>query len=99
MIDFRMLNQALPVREVLDLLGLRYASIQGRHWRGKCPFHQSASVVSRSLMVDLYAAKFFCHKCHEFGDILDLWSRVKGVTLVAAAQELQRQFRVGPVRE
>ena len=93
MIDFKLLNSQLPVRRVLDALGLRCHSVYGTHWRGKCPIHQSGSVVSRSFEVFLGQGRYYCHKCKATGDLINLWAHVRGLRVFDAARQLEKEFQ------
>jgi len=99
MIDFKRLNEGLPALQVLEMLLLRRAYVAGAYWRGKCPFHQSSSPVSRSFEVNLDRRVFYCFKCKQTGDLIGLWARLRGVRNYLAAQELAKQFRFAPERE
>jgi DNA primase len=99
MIDFKRLNESLPGLQVLELLMLRRAYVSGAYWRGKCPFHQSSSAVSRSFEVNLDRRVYYCFRCKATGDLLGLWARLRGVRNYLAAEQLAREFGHRPERE
>lgn len=92
MLDFKRLNEDLPALAVLQALRLQAASYTCEEWRGRCPYHQSSSKRPRSLAVSLSLRKFVCHRCGAHGDLIDLWSKVRGVPLWEAGVDLKREF-------
>ncbi len=92
MVDFERLNQSLPTVRVLDALGLERKYLHRTHWRGRCPFHDSAS--GNTLSIGLAERKWMCHSrgCLRHGDLIDLWAGVRCITLVQAAAELAAEF-------
>jgi len=94
MLDFRLLNEQLNVYEVARALDLHQFHGQSAYWRGECPFHQSTSRKPRSLKIDPGSRKWYCHKCHRGGDLIDLWAGVRGISLIAAAAQMSVEFRI-----
>jgi DNA primase len=94
MLSFRDLNSQLPALEVLRALGLECSVIHRPQWRGRCPFHDSRT--GRTLSVSLTERKWQCwsRECRQHGDLIDLWARVKGLSLVEAARQLKEEFRI-----
>lgn len=96
-IDFRKLRDLIPCRRVLeDYYGWRPVMTRGCLSRGPCPFHGSAPR-SRSLAV--VSGQWYCHKCHTFGDSVDLLTRKYLQTAVEAAEELCEKYRVAVPRK
>jgi transposase len=93
-IDFAHLKQQLPLARVLDQLGvlprLRGA---GPQRRGPCPLHRG-DARGRTFSVNLEEHVFHCFdpKCHQQGDVIDLWAAARGLSLREAALDLVRTF-------
>lgn len=92
MLDFKVLNRQLSALAVIRSLGLEADTCTRHKWRGRCPFHQSGNLRSRSLAVDLQLRAWYCHRCKVGGDLIDLWAGVRGIGLYRAAEELLRTF-------
>lgn len=92
MIAFQEINRLLPALDVLHVLCLEEYGHNSEQWRGRCPFHRSTSRRSRSFSVSLTLRKFFCHKCKESGDLIDLWAELHQIDLHRAALDLANRF-------
>jgi transposase len=97
-VDFAHLKRQLPIVRVLDQLGL------GGRLRGKapqmrcaCPIHRGDNR-GRTFSVHLEQGVFQCFdaKCAAKGDVIDLWSSVKGMSLRDAALDLVQTFGLEP---
>ena len=67
----------------------RRLGLQERHGRFCCPFHDDHQP-SMACYED--TRRFYCFSCHARGDGTDLWAKVRGRPLKAAAEELCREF-------
>jgi hypothetical protein len=92
MVDFRRLNESLDALAVVRALGIEIAWVFSAQIRCRCPFHQSKS--GRSMSVGRSARHWYCHsrECHQHGDLIDLWARLRGVSLPTAAREMKERF-------
>jgi len=87
-VDFEILRTEITMREVLDQLGFVASRRFGSQLRGPCPIHHSTSRRSRSFSVNLDTARFYCHKCHRWGNQLELWVAVHDLTIYEVAVDL-----------
>lgn len=87
-LDFRRLREMVAMRDVLALLNWQTLSRRGAQLRGACPVHQSNDETCRSFSVNLDRAAFQCFKCGARGNQLDLYSVVRKLTVLQAANEL-----------
>ncbi len=97
-IDFVHLKRQLPLARVLDQLGLSARLCgDGPQRRGACPLHRG-DARGRTFSVNLDANVFQCFdkRCGQKGDVIDLWSQVKGMSLREAALDLVRTFGLEP---
>jgi DNA primase len=98
-IDFAAARQALPLADVLRLLGWRPLTRRVAQARGPCPLHGSRSPRSRSFAVHLQRGLYHCFGCGAGGNALDLWAAHTRLPLHAAVLDLcQRLGRAVPVR-
>lgn len=97
-VDFAHLRQQLPMARVLDQLGLTpRLRGTGPQRRCACPIHRG-DARGRTFSVHLDDNVFQCFdaKCAAKGDVIDLWARVKSLSLRDAALDLVRTFDVEP---
>jgi len=87
-VDFRELRAAIPIAEILDLLGFVPAQVCGHQLRGPCPVHGSRSKNSRTFSVNLKINVYQCFKCGSAGNQLDLYAAVTKMSLFEAAIDL-----------
>lgn len=87
-IDFPAVRAAVPIADVLRLLGVPAATARGGQRRGPCPLHGSTTGTSRCFSVHLDRNLFHCFKCNRAGNALDLWAAAKGMTPYDAAIDL-----------
>jgi DNA primase len=96
-IDYCALRAAIPMEQVLRLLGYRHASRRGQQLRGPCPVHDpSAAGASRCFSAHLGRHFFRCFRCGAQGNQLDLWQLVHELPLYEAALLLCRELRIEP---
>ncbi len=98
-IDYKSLREQISIREVLDLIAYQPLSERGDQWRGRCPVHDSQSLLSpsnrsRAFSVSLSKNAFQCFSCGAQGNQLDLWAAVQGMSLHDAALDLARRMGV-----
>lgn len=89
-VDFDKLRKEIRMVEVLDRLGFCPATRSGDQWHGPCPIHRSQSKRSRSLSVNVRQDRYFCHKCHSKGNVIEFWAAVQNLTEYQAAIDLCR---------
>lgn len=97
-VDFAHVKRQLPLARVLDHLGLTpRLRGQGPQRRCTCPIHRG-DARGRTFSVHLHDNVFQCFdkKCGAKGDVLDLWARVHGLSLRAAALDLVQTFGLEP---
>ena len=96
-IDYRAARAALPLAEVLHLMGYEPRERRGQQLRGPCPLHGSRSATSRVFAAHLGKHVFHCFGCGAGGNALDLWAKWTGLELYAAVVDLcQRLGRPVP---
>lgn len=83
------------MREVLDLLHFVAVSGQGDQLYGLCPLHPTEER-SRCFSVNLKTARFFCHRCGQYGNQLELWAQATKQPFYDAALDLCRQLSKEP---
>lgn len=97
-IDFSHLKRQLPIRRVLDHLGLS-ARLKGTgaQRRCTCPIHRG-DARGRTFSVNLDANVYQCFdtSCGSKGDVIDLWAAVRGLSLRTAAIDLVETFGLEP---
>jgi transposase len=97
-VDFAHLKSQLPLTRVLDQLGLTARLRgQGMQKRCACPLHRG-DARGRTFSVNLEANMFQCfaRECGRKGDVIDLWSAARGLSLREAALDLVRTFGLEP---
>lgn len=87
-IDYRALRRQIPIRFVLELLSYQPTSRRGSQLRGPCPFQAADLSSPRCFSVDLAKGRFRCFHCGAQGNHLDLWARVRNLSLHQAALDL-----------
>jgi hypothetical protein len=87
-VDFQSVQSLVPMARVLELLGFKARHRRGSQIHGPCPVHKSQSKRSRSFSVHVATDLCFCHKCGFPGNQIQLWAKVKGITVYAAAIDL-----------
>jgi transposase len=97
-VDFAHVRHQLPIVRVLDHLGLT-ARLRGSgaQRRCTCPIHRG-DARGRTFSVNLDENVFQCFdaRCGAKGDAIDLWSRVRGLSLRVAALDLVETFGLEP---
>ena len=93
-VDFAHLKRQLSLARVLDQLGL-LGRLRGTgpQRRCACPIHRG-DARGRTFSVNLDANVFQCFAkdCAANGDVIDLWSQLRGLSLREAALDLVRTF-------
>jgi hypothetical protein len=93
-VDFAHLKRQLSLARVLDQLGLLGRLRGTGPQRGcACPIHRG-DARGRTFSVNLDANVFQCFAkvCAAKGDVIDLWSQLRGLSLREAALDLVRTF-------
>jgi hypothetical protein len=76
---FKMLLEAVqaaaPIKTLADDLGAALKP-HGDELRGTCPIHRGDNATAFAVRPD--TGKWYCFRCSEGGDLLDLWRRVHG---------------------
>lgn len=67
----------------------RKFGLKESHGRFLCPFHDDHHA---SMAVYEDSRRFYCFSCHARGDAADLWAKMRGRPLRAAAEELCREY-------
>lgn len=93
-IDYPALKSLISVPRALKLLDWRPWKSCGDTGRGGCPIHKGQG--GRFSTFTFTSVEWYCHKCKCGGSVLDLWMRVKGLPLYAAALDLCRAAGVDP---
>ena len=93
-VDFNAVQTLVPMAKVLDLIGLVAYKVSGNQLHGPCPVHKSQSRRSRSFSVHLARGVCKCHKCGFAGNQIQLWGKLKGMTVYDAAVDLCEQAGV-----
>jgi DNA primase len=91
-VDFRELRAAIPIAEVLHLIGFAPAQTRGHQLRGPCPVHGSRSRTSRVFSVNLKTNAYRCFKCGSAGNQLGLYMAVMKMSLFDAALDLGKRL-------
>ena len=83
LIDYREVRRNVPLRRVLEILGFtRLREVRGT-FRGYCPL--GCAFRPNSATFDFGRNIWFCHRCKAGGNQLDLFMRVRELTLYEAA--------------
>jgi len=93
-VDFNAVQSLVPMAKVLELIGLAAYNVPGDQFHGPCPVHKSQSRRSRSFSVNLARGVCRCHKCGFAGNQIQLWAKLKGMTVYDAAVDLCEQAGV-----
>ena len=81
------IKNELPVLTVLQELQPDFqARGAGRWLTGLCPFHDDKNP---SFWIDTKRGLFGCHGCGARGDVINLFAKLKGLTVVQAIEELR----------
>jgi hypothetical protein len=78
-IDFKAIRSQVTIGQVLELLRWNHRSRNGPQLRGPCPIHLSKSPKSRTFAVNIQRSVWYCHKCNDGGNQLDLWAAATGL--------------------
>ena len=93
-VDFERVRCSVSMSQVLEWVGFRPGHQSGDQWRGPCPIHGSESARSRCFSVNIATRRYQCHRCGSFGNHLELWAAVHGMTVYEAAIDLCRRASV-----
>ena len=94
-VDYADLRRRLNIVAVLAWMNWEALEGNGESIRGPCPFCDAAKSptattpsTGRSFVVNTTRKLFKCFRCHEGGNVLDLWTRYRKTDLNTAANEL-----------
>ena len=87
-VDFRAVQSLVPMAKVLELVGFVASSASDDQLHGPCPVDQSQWRRSRSFSVNVGKGVCKCHKCGFAGNQLQLWAKLKGLSVYEAAVDL-----------
>lgn len=76
-IDFDRLRNEITMQRVLTQLRFHPVTRCGDQLHGPCPVHRSTSPGARTFSVNLRRQRYYCHKCHSYGNQLELWAAVQ----------------------
>lgn len=93
-VDFLAVRESVSMASVLALLNFSPNGVDGEQYRGPCPIHGSNSPGSRSFSVNLAKNAYRCFTCGSAGNQLDLWAKVRGLSLYDAAIDLCERSNV-----
>jgi DNA primase len=88
LINLKVVKQNVRIAQVLGWLHWQPVSKQRDELRGDCPFHATSWRRSKCFSVNTRIDCFHCFKCGEKGNALELFARVRKLTLHAAAIEI-----------
>jgi hypothetical protein len=87
-IDFNRLRAEITMERVLWQLRFQPVDRSRYQLHGPCPVHRSTSPHSRSFSVNLCTKRYYCHKCHSYGNQLELWAAVTRLSFYPAMLDL-----------
>ena len=87
-IDFNRLRTELTMAQVLDLLAFEPVARSGAQWYGRCPLHEAPARDKRYFSVNLELGRYYCHRCHSYGNTIELWAAATRLPLYKAAIDL-----------
>jgi DNA primase len=91
-VDFDRLRAEITMEHVLDLLAFEPVRRSGSQWYGRCPLHESTSKRSCCFSVNVTLGRYYCHRCHSHGNLLELWAAANKLPLHRAAIDLCRRL-------
>ena len=91
-IDFAALRARISILEVLGLLGFQPIRRNGDRLRGLCPMQCSQD--PRAFVVDVATDRYYCHRCHCFGNQLEPSSQTQGLAIFDAAEALCQRLNI-----
>ena len=93
-VDFKAVQSRVPMTKVLELVGFEPNGVVGAQLHGPCPVHGSCHRSSRTFSVQTEKGMCHCHKCGFSGNQIQLWARLKEMSVYDAAIDLCRQAGV-----
>lgn len=85
-IDFGKVRQITTLQEVVDLLGITLYAVNGVRGRSLCPLR--CGLDRRAGIFNLESGLWYCHRCHEGGNHLQLYALVRKLPIFDAAVQL-----------
>lgn len=93
-IDFAAVRAAIPIAQVLALLGFTPRSDYDGQQRGPCPLHGSTHSTAKCFSVNTKMHTFHCFKCNRSGNALDLWAAANRLSIYDAALDLCQRLNI-----
>lgn len=84
-VDYAEIRRTVTIAECLQKLGWQATRRRGAQCRGACPVCATGGHV---FSVNLQTNRWFCHRCHAGGNVLELWALVTHLSIYAAAIDL-----------
>lgn len=91
-IDFDRLRREIAMEQVPPLIGFQPRHRRGDQWYGGCPLDGSDGEGGCHFSVNVAKRRFYCHRCHQHGNPLELWAGFCKLPLYPAMIELCRQL-------
>jgi DNA primase len=91
-VDYDRLRAEITMEQVLNLLRFMPSTQSAGQWYGSCPLHEPGSRHSRCFSVNVATGRYFCHRCHSYGNQLELWAAATKLPLHQAAIDLCRRL-------
>jgi len=91
-IDYDQLREEIRIEDVLRLIRYEPNLRRGDQWYGYCPFHDSTAKQRTVFAINLAGSCYYCHKCKQSGNQLELWATVIKMPLHSATIELCKQL-------
>lgn len=89
-IDLHEVVASVRLLDALALLRWPGRGLWGDNHRGPCPVRGCIHRYRQPFWC--CNERWYCHKCKQGGDVLDLWAAVNGMSLFEAARDLCRAF-------
>lgn len=86
-VDFQELRERISINSVAS----QYVTLKksGENtWKGLCPFHTEKTP---SFVIDSVRKSFMCFGCGSHGDVIDLKSKIEGISISQAVKELKEE--------
>lgn len=91
-IDFRQIRLQIYPITLLIAAGWTYRFRRGDYYRGSCPIHRSTHSTSRCLAIK--GEYWYCHKCKNGGDVIELAARLYHCSRLEAAHAICDEFSI-----
>src|SRR5579864_299605 len=92
-VDFQALKSRVRIDDAIPMLGLQMKQ-HGDQWRGVCPACRTTD--ERALVITPSKSVFYCQAAKKGGDLISLWSHIRGIGARDAAQEIADEIGTVP---